>query len=139
MLRRPPRYTRTDTLFPYTTLFRASAATRPRRNRSARSRPTCTACCCRARALGTTDKRSARGTSSVVRLGRECLPEARHDSMSCRAKQTQAGVSSRDEVAPRTATPNSREITHVHPSRSAENTSELQSLMRTYYAVLHLT
>src|SRR3546814_2989529 len=65
----------------------------------------------------TTDKRSARGTSSVVRLGRECLPEARHDSMSCRAKQTQAGASSRDEVAPRTATLNSREITHVHPSR----------------------
>src|SRR3546814_1218868 len=80
MLRRPPRYTRTDTLFPYTTLFRASAATRPRRNRSARSRPTCTACCCRARALGTTDKRSARGTSSVVRLGRECLRSEEHTS-----------------------------------------------------------
>src|SRR3546814_11902272 len=25
MLRRPPRYTRTDTLFPYTTLFRSAA------------------------------------------------------------------------------------------------------------------
>src|SRR3546814_10923819 len=28
MIRRPPRSTRTDTLFPYTTLFRALAATR---------------------------------------------------------------------------------------------------------------
>src|SRR3546814_2904436 len=26
MIRRPPRYTRTDTLFPYTTLFRSAAA-----------------------------------------------------------------------------------------------------------------
>src|SRR3546814_1834916 len=29
MERRPPRYTRTDTLFPYTTLFRSSASTLP--------------------------------------------------------------------------------------------------------------
>src|SRR3546814_6690492 len=28
MIRRPPRYTRTDTLFPYTTLFRSSEQTR---------------------------------------------------------------------------------------------------------------
>src|SRR3546814_14376877 len=30
MIRRPPRSTRTDTLFPYTTLFRSSRADRPR-------------------------------------------------------------------------------------------------------------
>src|SRR3546814_7274246 len=29
MIRRPPRSTRTDTLFPYTTLFRSSAGHRP--------------------------------------------------------------------------------------------------------------
>src|SRR3546814_16589182 len=29
MIRRPPRSTRTDTLFPYTTLFRSVATTRP--------------------------------------------------------------------------------------------------------------
>src|SRR3546814_8825470 len=29
MIRRPPRSTRTDTLFPYTTLFRSEAARRP--------------------------------------------------------------------------------------------------------------
>src|SRR3546814_11574812 len=29
MIRRPPRSTRTDTLFPYTTLFRAEAGARP--------------------------------------------------------------------------------------------------------------
>src|SRR3546814_19370235 len=38
MIRRPPRSTRTDTLFPYTTLFR-SAAPRPRRNGLRRRRP----------------------------------------------------------------------------------------------------
>src|SRR3546814_13277551 len=37
MIRRPPRSTRTDTLFPYTTLFRAAAATgRGRRRRGGR-------------------------------------------------------------------------------------------------------
>src|SRR3546814_14993563 len=29
MIRRPPRSTRTDTLFPYTTLFRSAASARP--------------------------------------------------------------------------------------------------------------
>src|SRR3546814_2358470 len=34
MIRRPPRSTRTDTLFPYTTLFRSRAGADPRRSRS---------------------------------------------------------------------------------------------------------
>src|SRR3546814_20939261 len=39
MLRRPPRSTRTDTFFPYTTLFRSSARPRgPRRRRGAARR-----------------------------------------------------------------------------------------------------
>src|SRR3546814_15951334 len=41
MIRRPPRSTRTDTLFPYTTLFRSipRICSRLRRSRKARSRP----------------------------------------------------------------------------------------------------
>src|SRR3546814_2554766 len=43
MIRRPPRSTRTDTLFPYTTLFRSlrlrGGAFRPRRAASGRARP----------------------------------------------------------------------------------------------------
>src|SRR3546814_13677715 len=35
MIRRPPRSTRTDTLFPYTTLFRSEAAPAGRRFRNA--------------------------------------------------------------------------------------------------------
>src|SRR3546814_7172858 len=47
MIRRPPRSTRTDTLFPYTTLFRSTCryAAAPRdRNRSRKSPPRPPAC-----------------------------------------------------------------------------------------------
>src|SRR3546814_4144022 len=39
MLRRPPRSTRTDTLFPYTTLFRSVTPERPHVGRELRQRP----------------------------------------------------------------------------------------------------
>src|SRR3546814_2109799 len=39
MIRRPPRSTRTDTLFPYTTLFRSVAARTRHRNRAPAARP----------------------------------------------------------------------------------------------------
>src|SRR3546814_5581183 len=38
MIRRPPRSTRTDTLFPYTTLFRSPAGWGNRRGRARRAR-----------------------------------------------------------------------------------------------------
>src|SRR3546814_5671637 len=40
MIRRPPRSTRTDTLFPYTTLFRSCAAARPASSRARSSTST---------------------------------------------------------------------------------------------------
>src|SRR3546814_12909039 len=39
MIRRPPTSTRTDTLFPYTTLFRSGRARRARQAQAARCRP----------------------------------------------------------------------------------------------------
>src|SRR3546814_7289337 len=39
MIRRPPRSTRTDTLFPYTTLFRSLGARQPAPHRPGRPRP----------------------------------------------------------------------------------------------------
>src|SRR3546814_15085031 len=39
MIRRPPRSTRTDTLFPYTTLFRSARSGRDRTELSRRARP----------------------------------------------------------------------------------------------------
>src|SRR3546814_2826552 len=43
MIRRPPRSTRTDTLFPYTTLFR-SPGTRSRHKRESSPSPFCDEC-----------------------------------------------------------------------------------------------
>src|SRR3546814_4832474 len=88
MIRRPPRSTRTDTLFPYTTLFRSDL-----------SAPSCT------------------------------------PSISCRASEEHAPVNG-------TSTPPTRlrRSTSSCPEepRSEEHTSELQSLMRTSYAVFCL-
>src|SRR3546814_761781 len=65
MIRRPPRSTRTDTLFPYTTLFRSDyVVDRPRRD------------LCAARGNGRGRARSHAGTSQQPRaLGRTTLPQ----------------------------------------------------------------
>src|SRR3546814_4198155 len=83
MLRRPPRSTRTDTLFPYTTLFRSVDRDRPR-------------------LPGAGPSRTATRQPPVCR----CAPQA--------------------SPGP------------VAAGRSEEHTSELQSLMRTSYAVFCL-
>src|SRR3546814_4007742 len=84
MIRRPPRSTRTDTLFPYTTLFRSV------RERGARARAT---------------RRASRHRSTPFR---QLWPRGRGRSDGRRS------------------------------FRSEEHTSELQSLMRTSYAVFCL-
>src|SRR3546814_13407745 len=84
MIRRPPRSTRTDTLFPYTTLFRSGPA------------------------------QGERGAERRHRGAREG-PEGLHDPA--------------EEARP------ARESRGV---RSEEHTSELQSLMRSSYAVFCL-
>src|SRR3546814_10541784 len=93
MIRRPPRSTRTDTLFPYTTLFRSSYAT----------------------SAGCYRRRSRHDPRRVPEhAARDRLPG--HASIASGA--TLAG----DVVA----------------TRSEEHTSELQSLMRSSYAVFCL-
>src|SRR3546814_6506128 len=87
MTRRPPRSTRTDTLFPYTTLFRSDRAARDgpaRDTQGGCNRPGCLAANCR---------------------------------------QVAGALQGRRRGGPR---------------RSEEHTSELQSLMRTSYAVFCL-
>src|SRR3546814_2896707 len=80
MIRRPPRSTRTDTLFPYTTLFRSCRAVDAARAQAARDR-------------------------------RRPVPRRRNERQRDRGARL---------------------------SRSEEHTSELQSLMRTSYAVFCL-
>src|SRR3546814_6797374 len=103
MIRRPPRSTLTDTLFPYTTLFRSSAESgfRPQRNRPPARSP----------APGGAERRWPRNA-----CGRARLP----------AFAERAGLAAgRAGIQPGRA-------------RSEEHTSELQSLMRSSYAVICL-
>src|SRR3546814_3222411 len=109
MIRRPPRSTLTDTLFPYTTLFRSAPPARPwspRTSHRGRARPP------RRRRLG----RSA-----------GWLAERR---------ATDRG---RRWCAPRLVEGTRGRTIYLAPqTRSEEHTSELQSLMRISYAVFCL-
>src|SRR3546814_1685144 len=116
MMRRPPRSTRTDTLFPYTTLFR-SIGNAQCRCRWARGR---------LRFFATTRRGTRRQPSgdlrmpgSVSRFGTEERREGFHDH----------------ETEERTAR---QGIWRCSVVRSEEQTSALQSLMRTSYAVFCL-
>src|SRR3546814_7880220 len=107
MIRRPPRSTRTDTLFPYTTLFRS-------------------------------------GDRLPRRAGRTCRSAARSGRMAWIGRAGRAAQHHLDAAAAQVpgAQPG-RERLAVHArqlalERSEEHTSELQSLMRTSYAVLCL-
>src|SRR3546814_3390639 len=92
MIRRPPRSTRTDTLFPYTPLFRSAA-------------------------------QPGQSVLDAAAAGRARVEGARHRRLHLRAAAgahpAGAGVA-------------------VAAGRSEEHTSELQSLMRTSYAVFCL-
>src|SRR3546814_9776496 len=100
MIRRPPRATRTDTLFPYTPLFRSL---RGRRRRA----------------------RAGRGAARLDGLGRA----PRHRRLCERARLPRADVGAaaheRDANGARL-----RDGARLGRGRSEEHTSELQSLMR---------
>src|SRR3546814_9093088 len=111
MIRRPPRSTRTDALFPYTTLFRSGPALRP-------TRPLPALLCGAQFGL---DLAPFGHVVAPVKLGAKLLDLLfnRHHLAPHLAK---------DEVAPGGG----------RAGRSEEHTSELQSLMRITYAVFFL-
>src|SRR3546814_2028624 len=114
MIRRPPRSTRTDTLLPYTTLFRSGSADPPLQavlGGLLRS--------------GRRDLLRGRGAQGRVRL----LPGQR------RSQQAVPGAPARAGFCPPVVDGRGGEGTHA---RSEEHTSELQSLMRNSYAVFCL-
>src|SRR3546814_7540027 len=93
MIRRPPRSTRTDTLFPYTTLFLSDS--------------------------GIPDLRQPR-TQRILHVVRiEIAAVDDHDLLHA-ARDMQSPID---------------QVTQIARTRSEEHTSELQSLMRTSYAV----
>src|SRR3546814_9928142 len=123
MIRRPPRSTRTDTLFPYTTLFRSPPGSPrapapdggPVRGEAApgRSRPAVRSAGRLPFPAGTVAQAGVVGAEPVLGKGEA---HANADHRSHRHRQQHA-----DEA-----------------ERSEEHTSELQSLMRISYAVLCL-
>src|SRR3546814_1718676 len=145
MNRRPPRSTRTDTLFPYTTLFRSNARTRNMDAFHSGKATTLVATDVAARGIHVDDValvvhvdpptehkaylhrsgRTARAGSAgdVVTL---TLPEQRRDMSQLLRK---AAI----KATPIRVTADSEQL------RSEEHTSELQSLMRISYAVFCLT
>src|SRR3546814_9533481 len=111
MIRRPPRATRTDTLFPYTTLFRSLEAGQ--------------------RVIVMIGQRiSNRGLVAVI-AGQV---EGEIEVLGKGAQDAIVGDWAEAEIDPRIV----RHICDVRRQRSEEHTSELQSLMRISYAVFCL-
>src|SRR3546814_4726707 len=108
MIRRPPRSTRTDTLFPYTTLFRSSCPRNSRERAFGAALSHAGPVFLHPRSHGAIGKLAAPGAHIVLEV---------RDSMR-----------SRDRAGHR----------RVRNDRSEEHTSELQSLMRISYAVFCL-
>src|SRR3546814_4919031 len=112
MRRRPPRSTRTDTLFPYTTLFRSAQGRQAGRNPAGAGR-----------APGRGGYAGRAGIDGDLAVG-DRRPAGRRG----------AGVAVDAAQAGRVQT---ADVRHLAP-RSEEHTSELQSLMRISYAVFCL-
>src|SRR3546814_4407769 len=122
MIRRPPRSTRTDTLFPYTTLFRS----RSQEVRAARA------------AADAADRRPC-AVEQQLPVRQRGLGELRDHGLDVlRADRARAGLPAAqvDEGRPQLLRIQVRSET---AARSEEHTSELQSLMRISYAVFCLT
>src|SRR3546814_3068118 len=130
MIRRPPRSTRTDTLFPYTPLFRSTSRAaapgrpaRPRR-RGGRRRPAApgTPRCCAPAATRCRDR------------------DGRNDRAKGSRHAAAANLPARSAAHGSASAPSTAPATHARRTpRSEEHTSELPSLMRTSSAVFCLT
>src|SRR3546814_6555922 len=119
MFRRPPRSTRTDTLFPYTPLFRskghytsATFATRPEAGRFVRDV-------------------EDRGVSWALAEYRRSETEANELTLDQWAEIHFSALTKPSQVTV-------RRYRRIYAERSEEHTSELQSLMRISYAVFCL-
>src|SRR3546814_9742464 len=118
MIRRPPRSTRTDTLFPYTTLFRSRAR-------------------CGITAFG-------EGLLDQVRPALERFEDLWRTPSSDQQASLSGTVriTAPNSLGTRAVLPALERVAARHPGitldRSEEHTSELQSLMRSSYAVFCL-
>src|SRR3546814_5530925 len=146
MIRRPPRSTRTDTLFPYTTLFRSQHRNDensahfflpPRKWASGLCRTTAYAIVYEARIAQAMDFTRRLAAVRRARPARCFLPHTRpkeHPSMA-RHRPNVVELASRDRPAAhwKTEQPAGSTSFAAISFRSEEHTSELQSLMRISY------
>src|SRR3546814_7762215 len=147
MIRRPPRSTRTDTLFPYTTLFRSERfhacwlSTSPHYHRSSRKglRPSDVSPSCvyrkviRRKALRSITKIMLLSAGTLAFSSAAMAQEAAPAPSPAAPSSTAANVSDADIQQFAKAAVELEQI-----KRSEEHTSELQSLMRISYAVFCL-
>src|SRR3546814_6365624 len=124
MLRRPPRSTRTYTLFPYTTLFRSQRRLRLRRRRLLGR--------CHGRGQAFTDLAAL----NLVRAGSLQLFLLGDDKGGLGENGVAIAIVLEERRQPHAVT--DFQITGIRKGRSEEHTSELQSLMRISYAVFCL-
>src|SRR3546814_4768558 len=111
MIRRPPTSTRTDTLVPYTTLFRSPDPLSPAAGPDRR------------------DRAVAEPAVLLPRPGHPCLHRQRAAVRTLAARLPGAARAGRARAA---------DAARRRRARSEEHTSELQSLMRLSYAVFCL-
>src|SRR3546814_3599030 len=122
MYRPPPSSTRTDTLFPYTTLFRSQRAERDRRGGEVGSDESHERCSFAGVQILLLSRSFSISWSSVT---------ARLLSVAMRSSTWIRSLSARISAC-------SALVSASFPARSEEHTSELQSLMRISYAVFCL-
>src|SRR3546814_4226470 len=140
MIRRPPRSTRTDTLFPYTTLFRSTSDARHKAWRGSLTTAELAVAKRIAGKLGMYRWLDAIAhKSDDARLHAGVLAQEVHDAFIAEGLDGfRYGLLCYDTWDEKTD-PNSGEVTPAGDRyRSEEHTSELQSLMRISYAVFCL-
>src|SRR3546814_4824880 len=130
MIRRPPRSTRTDTLFPYTTLFRSRRDAQP--VRAEQWWPAIAQPCGRGDCRKPQRDQHQQGAS----IGRADLVTQRIEFTPAVAETFAA--SQLLQCVLRNLRQRLRQRWRMRIHRSEEHTSELQSLMRTSYAVFCL-
>src|SRR3546814_2851713 len=123
MIRRPPRSTRTDTLFPYTTLFRSPVTEQRHQDRKADRR------------LGCRHGEDEKHEDLAVGIAEEA---GKRDKIDIHRKQHQLdGHQQDDHVLAVDDDPGNADAKQHRAQgeiKSEEHTSELQSLMRISYA-----
>src|SRR3546814_3215975 len=134
MILRPPRSTRTDTLFPYTTLFRSSARYRVRRKDRRGSGRSCRKLVVGQRIIAArSSRRCCDGSFSLRPRGVGGVAR----TYDCFCSDSSASTAASATYAP-TNCPITAAGRPCSSHRSEEHTSELQSLMRISYAAFCL-